>query len=136
MVLMWILCRWINQVDVKIDGRLGYPEPRNTGLLGGLSQGYAGKVTVAVSVSPRLEPTPQFGVKHEQDSSRCWIHDQRRSGEVSGTTSAVQGISIVVEQLKDSVAGRSRWPRPHYVRRLDSSSPNQLADIEKFTHPT
>ena len=133
---MRILCRWINQVDVEVDGRLGYPEPRNTGLLGGLSQGYAGKVTVAVSVATRLEPAPQFGVKHEQNSSTCWVHHQCRSGEVSGATSAVQGISMAVEQVEYSVADQSGWPRPHYVDRPDSSSPNQLANIEKFTHPT
>jgi hypothetical protein len=103
MVLMGVLGRRIDDVDVEVDGRFEHPQPFDAGLLASLSQGNPGKVTVTVCMATGLEPALQLCMEQEQDPAIRRIDHESGPGEVSGSTGAEQGTLMLVEEFEDPV---------------------------------
>ena len=103
MVLMGVLGRRIDDVDVEVDGRFEHPQPCDAGLLTSLSQGNPGKVAVTVCMATGLEPALQLCMEQEQDPAIRRIDHEGGPGEVSGSTGAEQGTLMLVEEFEDPV---------------------------------
>ena len=106
-VVVGVLGRRFDPVDVQVDSRFHDPQPGDSRLLNRLTQGHPGKVGVTVGVTAGLEPALQLGVEQEEYPTIRGIHDECRASEVTGPTAPVEGISADVQQLQDRVAFRA-----------------------------
>ena len=129
MVVVCVLGRWFDPVDVQVDGRFDHPQAGDSRLLDRLAQGHPCEVGISVGVATGLEPALQLGVEQDQDPAIRRIHDERRAREVTGPTGPIQDVGSGVQEVQDRIAFRAGRTSLHGRSRVADPTSGQVHQV-------
>lgn len=97
-----VLRRWIDTVDVDIDGGDNHPEALDSGFFGGFTPRHVSKIHVAVGMTAGLQPSLQFRVEQQQHRPRIDLNHKRRAGEVTGATRPHRYVLMILDEVENA----------------------------------
>lgn len=116
-VVVCVLGRRVDTVDVEIDRDGPHPQAVDAGLFLSLSQCNGWEVRITVGMAAGLDPDLQLRMEQNESALKVGVHDQRRAGEVPGSLDPVERTRASIDEFAHSAARNGEIGSSHRVDR-------------------